>query len=156
MKRHLKLHQDIQELDTCDFCQKSFTQKGHLRRHLTRRTKEKVCPVCYKTFFDAYTMKRHFKTHLEVQELYTCPQCRRGFTQIGSLYRHQAKFCKVSRTLYHTKNAGYLKLRKIRAAQNIAKTIANSQNRVYLDAGTLMLNIAQKDFDITSIIGPSK
>lgn len=48
------------------------------------------------------------------------------------------------------KNPGYLKLRKIRAAQQISRTIAKSQNTVYLDASSLMLNIADKDFDITS------
>lgn len=49
-----------------------------------------------------------------------------------------------------TKNPGYLKLRKIRAAQQIAKTISRSQNTVYLNASSLMLNIADKDFDITN------
>lgn len=49
-----------------------------------------------------------------------------------------------------SKNPGYLKLRKIRAAQQIARTIAKSQNTVYLNASSLMLNIADKDFDITS------
>jgi prohibitin 2 len=48
------------------------------------------------------------------------------------------------------KNPGYLKLRKIRAAQQIAKTMAKSQNTVYLGASSLMLNIADKDFDINS------
>ena len=68
-----------------------------------------------------------------------------------------------------SKNPGYLKLRKIRAAQAIAKTVniysivlfrfshffflfqqmSASQNRVYLDAQSLMLNIADKDFDIS-------
>jgi prohibitin 2 len=56
-----------------------------------------------------------------------------------------------------TRNPGYLKLRKIRAAQQIAKTIAQSQNRVYLNSGSLMLNIADKDFDITTAtIQPAK
>lgn len=56
-----------------------------------------------------------------------------------------------------TKNPGYLKLRKIRAAQQIAKTIARSQNTVYLNASSLMLNIADKDFDITNAsIQPGK
>lgn len=50
-----------------------------------------------------------------------------------------------------TLNPGYLKLRKIRAAQNIARTIANSQNRVYLNAGSLMLNIADKDYDLQKL-----
>lgn len=49
-----------------------------------------------------------------------------------------------------SKNPGYLKLRKIRAAQAIAKTISQSQNRVYLDAQSLLLNISIKDFDIQS------
>lgn len=38
-------------------------------------------------------------------------------------------------------NPGYLKLRKIRAAQAIAHTMSQSQNRVYLNADTLMLNL---------------
>lgn len=47
-------------------------------------------------------------------------------------------------------NPGYLKLRKIRAAQNIARTVAASQNRVYLNAGTLMLNLTEDSFDAAS------
>lgn len=47
-------------------------------------------------------------------------------------------------------NPGYLKLRKIRAAQNIAKTIAASENKVYLNAGTLMLNLTDESFDEAS------
>jgi len=41
---------------------------------------------------------------------------------------------------------GFLKLRKIRAAQKIAKTISESQNRVYLPANGLMLNIGHEDY----------
>jgi prohibitin 2 len=44
-------------------------------------------------------------------------------------------------------NPGYLKLRKIRAAQSIARTIANSQNKVYLNANNLMLNIQDSAFE---------
>ncbi|XP_052761225.1 prohibitin-2-like [Mya arenaria] len=47
-------------------------------------------------------------------------------------------------------NPGYLKLRKIRAAQNIARTLAQSNNRIYLNAGTLMLNIQDEEFDRSS------
>lgn len=46
-----------------------------------------------------------------------------------------------------SQNPGYLKLRKIRAAQNIARTIAQSQNRVYLNASSLMMNIGEDSFD---------
>lgn len=46
-----------------------------------------------------------------------------------------------------SQNPGYLKLRKIRAAQSISRTIANSQNRVYLSGTSLMLNIQDPTFD---------
>ncbi|ESO90550.1 hypothetical protein LOTGIDRAFT_204240 [Lottia gigantea] len=47
-------------------------------------------------------------------------------------------------------NPGYLKLRKITAAQNVARTIAQSQNRVYLNAGSLMLNLNEDSFDASA------
>ncbi|XP_058890525.1 prohibitin-2-like isoform X2 [Acipenser ruthenus] len=46
-----------------------------------------------------------------------------------------------------TKNPGYLKLRRIRAAQAIAKTVAASQNRVYLNADNLVLNLQDESFN---------
>merc|ERR1711913_69744 len=46
-----------------------------------------------------------------------------------------------------SKNPGYLKLRKLQASRNIATKISQSQNRVYLNAGTLMLNINEEAFD---------
>ncbi|VTJ64611.1 Hypothetical predicted protein [Marmota monax] len=45
-----------------------------------------------------------------------------------------------------SKNPGYIKLRKIRAAQNISKTIATSQNRIYLTADNLVLNLQDESF----------
>ncbi|XP_015439075.1 PREDICTED: prohibitin-2 [Dufourea novaeangliae] len=47
-------------------------------------------------------------------------------------------------------NPGYLKLRKIRAAQTISRTIAGSQNRTYLSGNSLMLNIQDPSFDDSS------
>ncbi|XP_034246339.1 prohibitin-2 isoform X3 [Thrips palmi] len=47
-------------------------------------------------------------------------------------------------------NPGFLKLRKIRAAQTISKTIANSQNKVFLSGSSLMLNIGDPAFDDAS------
>merc|ERR1711881_826321 len=46
-----------------------------------------------------------------------------------------------------SKNPGYLKLRKLRASKAIASQISNAQNRVYLNSGTLMLNINEEDYD---------
>lgn len=44
-------------------------------------------------------------------------------------------------------NPGYLKLRKLKASQNIARTISNSNNRVFLNAQSLMLDITDARFD---------
>ncbi|KAE9551597.1 hypothetical protein FO519_005204 [Halicephalobus sp. NKZ332] len=41
---------------------------------------------------------------------------------------------------------GFLKLRKIRAAQKIARFMSESNNKVYLPANTLMLNIADDNY----------
>merc|ERR1712244_66033 len=38
-----------------------------------------------------------------------------------------------------SQNPGYLKLRKLAASKKISATISQSQNRVYLNAGSLML-----------------
>lgn len=46
-----------------------------------------------------------------------------------------------------SQNPGYLKLRKIRASQSVARTIATSKNRVYLNAGALILNVNDKAYD---------
>lgn len=46
-----------------------------------------------------------------------------------------------------SKNPGYLKLRKLRASQAIAKTMQSAQNRIYLNSGTLMLNINDSAYD---------
>lgn len=46
-----------------------------------------------------------------------------------------------------SRNPGYLKLRKLRASGTIAKTMSQAQNRVYLNAGTLMLNINDEDYE---------
>ena len=45
-----------------------------------------------------------------------------------------------------SQNPGYIKLRKIPAAQNTSKTIATSQNRIYLTADNLVLNLQGESF----------
>lgn len=44
-------------------------------------------------------------------------------------------------------NPGYLKLRKLKASQNISKVIAQSNNRAFLNAGSLMLDITDPKYD---------
>jgi len=46
-----------------------------------------------------------------------------------------------------SQNPGYLKLRKLKASEKISSTISASQNRVYLNAGSLLLNVVDPTFD---------
>lgn len=46
-----------------------------------------------------------------------------------------------------TKDPGYLKLRKLKASAQISNVIAASQNRVYLDSSSLLLNVADPQYD---------
>merc|ERR1712045_705775 len=57
-----------------------------------------------------------------------------------------------------TQSPGYLKLRKLAASKKISATISQSQNRVYLNAGSLMLDVASPSFDsgIDTIIKAKK
>lgn len=46
---------------------------------------------------------------------------------------------------------GYLKLRKMKASAQISSVIAQSQNRVYLDGQSLMLNVNDPSYDIREV-----
>ena len=56
-----------------------------------------------------------------------------------------------------TKNPGYLKLRKLKASCQIASVISQSQNRVYLNSSSLLLNVGEKSYDeaIMSVAKPT-
>lgn len=54
-----------------------------------------------------------------------------------------------------SQNPGYLKLRKLAASKKISATIAQSQNRVYLSANSLLLDVASPAFD-TGITATAK
>jgi len=54
-----------------------------------------------------------------------------------------------------SQNPGYLKLRKLKASEKISSTIAQSQNRVYLSAGSLLLNVVDPTYD-AGITGTNK
>ena len=54
-----------------------------------------------------------------------------------------------------TRNPGYLKLRKLKASCQISSVIAQSQNRVYLNSSSLLLNVAEPSFD-AALMGIAK
>jgi|SRR5579863_1942861 len=76
---------------TCVTCSKHFTQKGHLREHITRKhTKEKlfVCSTCNKKFSIKAGLTEHKKIH-EKSQFYTCNTCGAILTSYGSFKTHK-------------------------------------------------------------------
>ncbi|CAL4229027.1 unnamed protein product, partial [Meganyctiphanes norvegica] len=78
----------------CMKCEKSFTQKPNLQRHMSTHRGEKdfVCPVCQKSFTQKSNLQRHMRVHaIDGDELpyFACPDCDYRCAQKSNLVRHQ-------------------------------------------------------------------
>jgi prohibitin 2 len=50
------------------------------------------------------------------------------------------------------KNPGFLELRRLETARAVSATMSGSQNKMYLDASSLLLNIADAKFDTNQCV----
>ncbi|XP_055325589.1 zinc finger protein 260-like isoform X2 [Sitodiplosis mosellana] len=88
-----KVKNEISEIQTksyqCDNCDRIFSRKTHLRRHMTIHTDERAfaCTSCDKKFRRADHLKIHQNYHAKVK-LHTCQQCQRSFGRKEHLRRH--------------------------------------------------------------------
>ncbi|XP_055607435.1 zinc finger and BTB domain-containing protein 24-like isoform X2 [Uranotaenia lowii] len=88
LNRHLASH-DGRKPYTCEICQKGFTQSGSLKQHMMihDQIRPYVCEVCDYAFTQPKSLKFHMLTHTN-EKPFTCDHCGVPFRQRDSLKRH--------------------------------------------------------------------
>ncbi|KAF6340151.1 prohibitin 2 [Rhinolophus ferrumequinum] len=114
-----------------------------IRRELTERAKD-FSLILDDVAITELSFSREYTAAVEAKQVAQQEAQRAQFLVEKAKQEQRQKIVQAEEAL--SKNPGYIKLRKIRAAQNISKTIATSQNRVYLTADNLVLNLQDESF----------
>lgn len=87
-------------------CNKTYTTRFSLRRHLTshQKTKMHVCVLCFKSFTLAQYLKEHTYIHTG-QKPFLCdfPGCDKAFRQAGKLSMHRKFHQNIIFSVHHTR-----------------------------------------------------
>lgn len=93
--RHMITHSGVRPYP-CTECEKSFFQMPHLIRHQTTHSGEKpfVCTFCDKRFNRKDYLNAHRRIHTG-ERPYKCTECEKSFTWKGELNQHRKKHSSV-------------------------------------------------------------
>ena len=94
LRRHMQLKHNSDPLLSCSICERSFRDRGVLKRHLGTHsdTTTTTCEKCGKSFRDETNLKVHMLSHSGIKP-FACdqPNCQSGFTTKQSLQHHYRK-----------------------------------------------------------------
>ena len=68
----------------CNFCAKSFSEKGKLKMHIHLIHEDYKCEYCDKSFYRTTTMMKHIDIVHEGQKDYKCEICDKSFAKGGA------------------------------------------------------------------------
>ncbi|KAK9887300.1 hypothetical protein WA026_021608 [Henosepilachna vigintioctopunctata] len=74
---------------TCQICEKAFSQKGNLMRHLRMHegVKPFTCELCGHKFAQKANLKKHLDAHSQKKD-FLCNLCHKAFVQKANLLQH--------------------------------------------------------------------
>ena len=87
----LKTKSGVPKIHKCPECNKAFSLRSTLSKHLQRHTNETKCTQCSKMFFSPVKLATHIKTHHTPSEKVKdvlCPECGKGFYNHAKLRVH--------------------------------------------------------------------
>ncbi|XP_034072382.1 zinc finger protein 771-like [Gymnodraco acuticeps] len=88
LNRHMRIHSGEKTFG-CSICKKYFAQRGDLNKHMRIHTGEKpfICTICKKSFADRGDLKKHTRVHTG-EKPFSCSICKKYFAQRGDLKKH--------------------------------------------------------------------
>ncbi len=91
------------------------------------------CSVCDKTFTEKSNLTRHLKIHAVARETFDCDVCRKSLTTKSSLVSHQQQHQYPNIVLYRQ---GEARLQCTEAAKSVAEAPSTVDDRTWLDPKT--------------------